>query len=88
MGRAGQRRRRKAPRPIAEHRSAAATQSRQVLFPPVWFLLPQIKTAASVPHPRVDEEIGEVGEQVERDVHRRGEEHDPLHDRIVAMNTA
>src|SRR5947209_12154411 len=34
---------------------------------------------------RVDEEIGEVGEQVEQDIRRRGEEHDALHHRVVAV---
>src|SRR6266851_2308794 len=34
---------------------------------------------------RVDEEIGEVGEQVEQDIRGRGEEHDALHHGIVAV---
>src|ERR1700730_2461122 len=34
---------------------------------------------------RVDEEIGEVGEQIEQDIRRRGEEHDALHHGVIAV---
>src|SRR5262245_31844737 len=36
-------------------------------------------------HARVDEEVGDVGEQVERDIRRRRHQHDALHDRVVAV---
>ena len=35
--------------------------------------------------PRIDDEVREVGEQVQHDVGGRGEQHDALHDRVVAV---
>src|SRR6476620_2945927 len=40
---------------------------------------------ASRPQPRVDEDIGDVGDEIQRDVDRRGRQHDALHHGIVAV---
>src|SRR5690348_16953030 len=38
-----------------------------------------------VPQPRVDEEVGEIGDEIERDVRRRGAKHHALHDGVIAI---
>ena len=39
----------------------------------------------SRPHPRIDQDVGDVGNEIERDVDRRRRQHHALHDRIVAV---
>src|SRR3954471_17205514 len=45
--------------------------------------------AASVmslaPQPRIDEDVGDIGNQVQRDVDRRRHQHDALYDGVVAV---
>src|ERR1700686_954027 len=39
----------------------------------------------SSPQPRIDQYIGDVGDQVQRDVDRRRHQHHALHDSIIAV---
>src|SRR6185312_8557203 len=39
----------------------------------------------SAAQPWIDQDVGDIGEQIERDVDRRRDQHDALHDRVVAI---
>ena len=43
------------------------------------------RPSCSTPQPRVDEDIGDIGNQVERDVDGRGHQNDTLHHGIIAV---
>ena len=38
--------------------------------------------------PRIDENVSDVGKQIEHDVYSRRDEHDALHDRVIWLKTA
>ena len=81
-------RRRPARPPSAEHRAAPAQQA----APRARRCRRRLRSACSKrhhaaisPQPRIDHEVGQVGEQVEHDVGRRGDQHHALHHRVVAV---
>src|SRR6516225_4417194 len=44
-----------------------------------------VVSTMSGPQPRVDQNVGDVGQQIEHDVDRRGHQDDALHHRIIAV---
>src|SRR6516225_1411625 len=44
-----------------------------------------VVSTMSGPQPRVDQNVGDVGQQVEHDIDRRGHQDDALHHRIIAV---